>query len=289
MIFQPFYFLNLNLFWSKSTTNSVRFLLFPDIENTAAYLLELLDLRLLKHGEDVGASLLSSPLSLIWGLLTRLGKQSHAPNAEFLLSVRQGQHSNQSAGDRNTAQTEKTVPKAAFHLFFAANWSYRRKEQSYHVWGMERGLPAEVWCWGGFYFRSYLTRSYNSLRWAPQPLTWPRWCRSDKRWGRLDSSELENRDKRSDDGQQVTSDVWHSEQQSSMCVFGGCNFRVRWNCFLIISDLMWSGCSTDRLSSRCRSRVSQWRNPQSEIKEIVYFNFIFYIQLQGYSQLWHVT
>lgn len=65
MIFQPFYFLNLNLFWSKSTTNNVRFLLFPDIENTAAYLLELLDLRLLKHGEDVGASLLSSPLSLI--------------------------------------------------------------------------------------------------------------------------------------------------------------------------------------------------------------------------------
>lgn len=74
MIFQPFYFLNSNLFWSKSTPNSVRFLSFPDIETTAAYLLELLDLRLLKHGEDVGASLLSSPLSLIWGLLTRLGK-----------------------------------------------------------------------------------------------------------------------------------------------------------------------------------------------------------------------
>lgn len=37
----------------------------PDLDDTAAYLLELLDLRLLKHGEDVGASLLSSPLSLV--------------------------------------------------------------------------------------------------------------------------------------------------------------------------------------------------------------------------------
>lgn len=45
-----------------------------NVENTALYLLELLDLGLLKHGEDIGASLLSSPLSLIGGLLTRLRK-----------------------------------------------------------------------------------------------------------------------------------------------------------------------------------------------------------------------
>lgn len=96
MIFQPFYFLNSNLFWSKSTTNSVRFLLFPDLENTAAYLLELLDLRLLKHGEDVGASLLSSPLSLIWGLLTRLGKTTTSTQRWISL-------------ERTTATTFKSV------------------------------------------------------------------------------------------------------------------------------------------------------------------------------------
>lgn len=36
------------------------------------YLFELLYLGLLEHGEDIGASLLSSPLSLVRGLLTCL-------------------------------------------------------------------------------------------------------------------------------------------------------------------------------------------------------------------------
>lgn len=35
------------------------------IRRKQTYLLELLDLRLLEHGEDVGAGLLSSSLSLI--------------------------------------------------------------------------------------------------------------------------------------------------------------------------------------------------------------------------------
>lgn len=154
MIFQPFYFLNLNLFWSKSTTNSVRFLLFPDIENTAAYLLELLDLRLLKHGEDVGASLLSSPLSLIWGLLTRLGKTTTSTQRWISLERTTGTTFKSVSGGPKYGTDWKNCTKNRFSLilFFASNRSYRRKEQSYHVWGMERGLPAEVWCWGGFLY-----------------------------------------------------------------------------------------------------------------------------------------
>lgn len=239
------------------------------------------------------------PLCLLFeAFLLAWEKQPQAPSAEFLLSVRQGQHSNQSAGDRHTAQTEKTVPKTAFHLFYSllpiGATEGRNSLTMSEGWNVD---SQQRWDAGvGFYFRSYLTRSYNSLRWAPQPLTWPWWCRSDKRWGRLDSSELENRDKRSDDGQQVTSDVWHSEQQSSLCVFGGCNFRVWCSFFFCVSWKCFNNLWSDvililnrALSSRWRSRVSQWRNPQSEIKEIVYFNFIFYIQLQGYSQLWHVT
>lgn len=42
------------------------------------YLLELLDLGLLKHGEDVRAGLLSSPLSLIRGLFTRLQSNNNS-------------------------------------------------------------------------------------------------------------------------------------------------------------------------------------------------------------------
>lgn len=90
--------------------------------------------------------------------------------------------------------------------------------------------------------------------------------------------------------------VSDTDQQSSLCVFGGCNFIVWCTFFFCVSwkglNNLWSDVIrilNQPLSSRCRSRVSQWRNPQSEIKEIVYFNFIFYIQLQGYSQLWHVT
>lgn len=44
------------------------------------YLFELLNLGLLKHGEDIGAGLLCSPLSLIGGLLTCLKRctQTHS-------------------------------------------------------------------------------------------------------------------------------------------------------------------------------------------------------------------
>lgn len=45
-------------------------------EDTVLYLLELLNLGLLKHGEDIGARLLSSPLSLIGGFLTCLRTQT---------------------------------------------------------------------------------------------------------------------------------------------------------------------------------------------------------------------
>lgn len=56
------YFLNIKTLTLKFTTENFRF---TNTDNMTLYLLKFLDLRLLKHGEDVGASLLSSPLSLI--------------------------------------------------------------------------------------------------------------------------------------------------------------------------------------------------------------------------------
>lgn len=145
MIFQTFYILNVNFFWSKSATNSVGSL-FPDAEEPAAYLLELLDLGLLKHGEDIGTSLLSSPLSLIWGLFTRLGKKNHKHlTLNFFWSCHRA----------NIQINQSTIKHFSFIFCFAANWSYGRKEQSYHVWVMERGLPSRgallgwVLCWAG--------------------------------------------------------------------------------------------------------------------------------------------
>lgn len=54
-------------------------------DSTVRYLLELLYLVLLEHGEDIGARLLSSPLSLIGGLLTRLrrGTQTHSSHTLY--------------------------------------------------------------------------------------------------------------------------------------------------------------------------------------------------------------
>lgn len=56
----------------------------------APYLLELLYLGLLKHGEDIGARLLSSPLSLIGGLLTclRRGTQTRQVYTRIFVVVR---------------------------------------------------------------------------------------------------------------------------------------------------------------------------------------------------------
>lgn len=255
MIFQPFYFLNLNLFWSKSTTNNVRFLLFPDIENTAAYLLELLDLRLLKHGEDVGASLLSSPLSLIWGLLTRLGKQPQAPNAEFVLSVRQGQHSNQSAVARNTAQTEKTVPKTAFHLFYfllpigategrnsltmSEWWNVDSQQRCDAGVGFMSGLisHAPIIACGGhrspLHGRGGAALIRGEADWIPQ------------------SWKIETRGATTDSEWPLVSDTLINRARC-VCLVGAISefdahfFSAFLEKVLIISDLMWSGSSTNR-------------------------------------------
>lgn len=45
-------------------------------EEMVPYLLELLYLGLFKHGEDIGAGLLCSPLSLVGGLLACLGRST---------------------------------------------------------------------------------------------------------------------------------------------------------------------------------------------------------------------
>lgn len=50
------------------------------------YLLKLLDLRLLKHGEDIRAGLLSS-LSLIGGLLTRLKLNENKQSTPFIIHI----------------------------------------------------------------------------------------------------------------------------------------------------------------------------------------------------------
>lgn len=59
-------------------------------------------------------------------------------------------------------------------------------KRAYHVCVIVRGLPAEVWCWGGFYMYgpSYRLPSYNSLWWAAQSLTWP-WLLCVCHWGDL--------------------------------------------------------------------------------------------------------
>lgn len=155
-----------------------------------AYLLKLLDLRLFKHGEDVGAGLLSSPLSLVWGLFTRLGnttQRNHRANT-------------QTSQLCNTVQYNTAPPRPPSHLLVIsltspASRSYRRKEGTDlpcltdGTWTPSSSVMLGwVLCWPSLISRAPII----SLRWAPQCLLWSWPCRSDKRWGRLDSSELEN-------------------------------------------------------------------------------------------------
>lgn len=164
---------------------------FPDTENMAAYLFKLLDLRLLKHGEDVRASLLSSPLSFIWGLFTRLRKttQCWIPFEQTIEPIFKSLHQNTIQGIQHYPQN---ICFSGLCFFLPIVATEGRSWLTMSEWwnlNSQQKCDAEV----GFMFgQSYLPRSYNSLRWAPQSLIWPLSCRSDKRWGRLDSSELEN-------------------------------------------------------------------------------------------------
>lgn len=224
MILQTFYILNVNFFWSKSATNNVRSL-FPDVEEPAAYLFELLDLGLLKHGEDIGASLLSSPLSLIWGLFTRLGKNNrkHHPPLNFLWLYH-----------RTNIQINKQVKKKLHHkalfiyFLFCCQLELRKEEAvlpclSDGTWTPSRGVMLGwVLCWAGLishapiiacgghhsplHGRSGVALIRGEADWIP--LKWKR--------ERLDG----------DDGERVTSGVRHSDKRSSLCVFDRSNFKV---------------------------------------------------------------
>lgn len=177
------HFLNMKPLWLKSTTENVR-LTYTEI----TYLLKFLDLWLLKHGEDVGASFLSSPLSLIWGLFARLGK-----TAQNWISF-ESQHSNHSDVSNSTQGIQ--YPHNTWFSFFLSfpNRGNGSNKLTYHVWLMDAGLRAEVWCQGGVLCPASLISCAPiiGLRWAPQFLIWLWSCSYDKRWGRPDSKEVEN-------------------------------------------------------------------------------------------------